>query len=93
MIRYVVESSTADGNSVVIRGTSRGRGPGVVKYDNVYLMHFTISEDGKVVDFEEAMDCYQVDAWFESKDMQKEAARAERDERRGIEHGRIELGM
>ena len=44
----------------------------MVKYDNVYLMKFTI-EDGMIVDFKEAMDCYQVEAWFESVEMQKEA--------------------
>lgn len=62
-------STTADGNRVVVEGLSRGRGPGVIKYDNNYLMKFTIECD-KVVDFKECMDCYEVEEWFRSKEEQ-----------------------
>lgn len=37
-----------------------------MKYDNIYLMKFTI-EGGKVVDFKECMDCYRVEEWFAGK--------------------------
>lgn len=60
---------TAQDNRVVVEGLSRGRGPGVVVYDNNYLMKFTIEGD-KVVDFKECMDCYEVERWFQSKEEQ-----------------------
>lgn len=33
-------------------------------------MKFTI-EGGKVIDFKECMDCYEVEKWFQSKEQQE----------------------
>lgn len=51
---------------MVVEGVCKGRGSGTEKYDNQYLMHFTV-EEGKIVSFKEALDCYQVEAWFQGK--------------------------
>ena len=64
---YNVVSATAEDDRCIVEGLSRGRGPGKCRYDNTYLMKFVVRE-GKIVDFKECMDCYQVEAWFASRD-------------------------
>lgn len=53
----------AEGNKAVVEGISKGRGPGSTQYNNKYVMVFCLHGE-KIVKFTEALDCYQVEKWF-----------------------------
>ena len=63
---FSVQNVIADGEHVVVDGIARGRGPGKVRYDNNYLMLFTV-RNGQIMDFKECLDAYQVERWFETR--------------------------
>lgn len=45
-----------------VEGSVKGRGPGPKAYTNTYMMRFIVGDDGKITDFKEAMDAYEVEA-------------------------------
>lgn len=52
----------AEDDKAFVEGLVKGRGPGQKAYTNTYLMRFIVGDDGKIKDFKEGMDSYEVEA-------------------------------
>lgn len=57
-VKYVV----AENEVAFVEASVKGRGPGQKAYTNSYFLRFIVGEDGKVKDFKEGVDAYEVEA-------------------------------
>ncbi|KAJ9616189.1 hypothetical protein H2204_013984 [Knufia peltigerae] len=58
----VVQRVVAEDDVAFVEASVKGRGPGQKAYTNNYLLRFIVGEDGKIKDFKESMDGYEVEA-------------------------------
>lgn len=56
----------AENDKVAVESYGHGKGPGELEYKNSYLYRFTVASEGKISDFKEWFDAYEVEAGHES---------------------------
>lgn len=71
MNSFTIHSLTVEDERAVIEASLRARGPGVIMYNNEYLLKLVIDERGQISDLKEWNDNSQTDKWMASVEQEK----------------------